>query len=286
MIAPAGEVLTPQYLASIATTMRHGYKPISLLNYGTIREDLSTYLKQEPYRLIFDSPETVVRVFRLMENIELVPPILKFLDYFRKKDLYTYRHSLVVSVLTTIIANDLFRDPSDAVLEATVGPTHDFGKISVPLHILKKSTPLTRTEREELEHHTLAGLVLLSYYFNNPNKLACKVAYEHHERRDGSGYPRAIELSDKMVEIVAVADVYDALVSPRPYRKVPYDNRTALEEITEMGMQGKLSLDLVRILISHNRKDKPFYKECIVSSEKRGTPPPESYYGTFEDDHQ
>lgn len=64
-----------------------------------------------------------------------------------------------------------------------------------------------------------------------------------------------------MVEIVAACDVYDALILPRPYRPIPYDNRTAMEEITEMANRNQLSLEVVQALVAMNRKDKPHYEE-------------------------
>ncbi len=86
-----------------------------------------------------------------------------------------------------------------------------------------------------------------------------------------------------MVEIISVCDVYDALLSPRPYRPTPFDNRTALEEITEMAKKGKFSLEVVQTLVSQNRKDKPHFRDCEISSERRGIPPPDSIYGVIVD---
>jgi HD-GYP domain-containing protein (c-di-GMP phosphodiesterase class II) len=126
--------------------------------------------------------------------------------------------------------------------------------------------------------------VLLSYLLQDPRSFAARVAKEHHERRDGSGYPLGISLRDRMVEIIAACDVYDALLSPRPYRPIPYDNRTALEEIIEMAQGGKLSWDVVKTLVSHSRKDRPHFRECRVSTEKRGIPPPDNLYGVIADE--
>jgi HD-GYP domain-containing protein (c-di-GMP phosphodiesterase class II) len=165
--------------------------------------------------------------------------------------------------------------------EIMAGPTHDIGKISIPLEVLQKTDPLTRTERAILEHHAVAGLVLLSYYFQDNQSIAAKVARDHHERRDGSGYPLGRRLTDQLVEIVAVSDIYDALISPRPYRPTSYDNRTALEEITELAHQGKLGWEVVQALVARNRKSKPHYHECTVSSEKRGIPPANNHYGVM-----
>jgi HD-GYP domain-containing protein (c-di-GMP phosphodiesterase class II) len=82
-----------------------------------------------------------------------------------------------------------------------------------------------------------------------------------------------------MVEIVAVCDIYDALVSPRPYRPVSYDNRSALEEIVTMAEQKQLRWKVVRALIALNRKSKPHPRNCLISLEKRGAPPPDNQYG-------
>lgn len=165
-------------------------------------------------------------------------------------------------------------------LSAT-GPTHDIGKICVPLPILKKTMPLTKTERGFIEHHTAAGYVLLGYYYKDVQHLACKAALDHHERRDGSGYPRGMLLWDPMVEIVAVGDIYDALIRPRPYRSGSYDNRTTLEEITEMAERGKIGWDTLKVLVAHNRRSRPHYSEITISAEKRGTPPSYNVYGVI-----
>jgi HD-GYP domain-containing protein (c-di-GMP phosphodiesterase class II) len=153
----------------------------------------------------------------------------------------------------------------------------------VPLDILKKTTPLTRSERSFLEHHAAASFVLLSYYCKDIQHLACKVALDHHERRDGSGYPRGLLLQDRIVEIIAASDIYDALIKPRPYRSGAYDNRTALEEITEMAEQNKIGWDVVKALIGHCRKSNPRYREVTISAEKRGTPPSYNVYGIITD---
>jgi HD-GYP domain-containing protein (c-di-GMP phosphodiesterase class II) len=185
----------------------------------------------------------------------------------------------MVFALSTLLAKDLIPDYQEWIQLSATGPTHDIGKICVPLHILKKTTPLAKTEWGFLEHHAAAGYVLLSYYYKDIQHHACKVALDHHERTDGSGYPRGMLLKDPIVEIIAVSDIYDALIRPRPYRSSAYDNRTALEEITEMAEQNKIGWDVVKVLIAHNRKSNPPYREITISAEKRGTPPSYNVYG-------
>jgi HD-GYP domain-containing protein (c-di-GMP phosphodiesterase class II) len=170
-------------------------------------------------------------------------------------------------------------DYIDRLKEAESGPTHDFGKICIPLDILRKQTPLTEKENNHLKHHTMAGYVLLSYYYQDTNKLAPIVARDHHERMDGSGYPRGMNLDNRLVEIIIVSDIFDALISERPYRHISFDNRTTCEEITKMAEKNELHWEVAQCMIALNRKDRPHFTECNISNEKRGTPPPSNNYG-------
>ncbi|TEU05343.1 MAG: HD domain-containing protein [Candidatus Aminicenantes bacterium] len=279
LLLPAGKLLTSEALDElIATNKGTSYQVLPFLEYGTVYQDILRLLQKPPYCVIFDELKSKI-VLNLMKKINFIPPVLESLDYFKENDFYTYRHSLMVFAMSTIMARDLLEKSEDWIMEAMAGTIHDYGKICIPLQILNKSDPLTRTDRSILEHHALAGFVLLSYLLKDHRSFAARVAKEHHERRDGSGYPLGISLRDRMVEIIAACDVYDALLSPRPYRPIPYDNRTALEEIIEMAQGGKLSWDVVQTLVSHNRKDRPHFRECRVSTEKRGIPPADNLYG-------
>ncbi len=281
LLLPAGTEITTETLDElIASNTDASYRSVSFLNYDTVYQDLLSTLQKPPYNIIFERLNEEA-IFTLMKNIRFVQPVLEFLDYFKEKDFYTYKHSVVVFALSINLAQDLLEKPADRIMALMAGTMHDFGKICVPLEVLKKSDPLTRSARGILEHHALAGFVLLSYFLQGYQSFAAQVAKEHHERRDRSGYPLGISLKDKMVEIIAACDVYDALLSPRPYRPTAYDNRTALEEITEMAKKGKFSWEVVQILVSHNRRDKPYFRECEVSTEKRGTPPPDNVYGVI-----
>ncbi len=279
LFLPSGIELTTKALDELLETNKGtSYARLNLLEYGTIYQDIVILLQSPPYCVIFDEPKITVTL-NLMKKVSFVSPILECLDYFRERDFYTYRHSLVVFAMSTVMARDLLEKSEDWIAEVMAGTIHDLGKICVPLPILKKDDPLTEADRRILEHHTLAGFVLLSYFLQSRQSFAAQVAKEHHERRDGSGYPLGILLKNNMVEIIAACDVYDALLSSRPFRPTPYNNRTALEEITEMAQVGRLSWEVVQTLISHNRKDRPHYRDCTVSKEKRGTPPAENLYG-------
>jgi HD-GYP domain-containing protein (c-di-GMP phosphodiesterase class II) len=281
----AGTLVTEKTLNVVIDSHRAvSYQTYPLLLYGSIQEDCLDFLGFPPYSTIFQDRKQIDGLFKLLETVRFPIPILQSLDYFKQRDLFTYTHVLMVFALSTLLAKDLIPDYQDCIQLSATGPTHDIGKISVPLHILKKTTPLTKTERGFLEHHAAAGYVLLSYYYKDFRYLACAVALDHHERRDGSGYPRGIPLKDPLVEIIAVSDIYDALIMPRPYRSGAYDNRTAMEEITEMAKQNKVGWDVVKALIAHHRKSYLPYKEITISTEKRGVPPAYNVYGVVADE--
>lgn len=282
VLLPEGATVSPEVIHGLISSRPRGsYRPLSLLRYKTVEEDTLLFMGREPYRRIFEGGDTIPRILGLMKEVRLVPPVLESLDFFKGHDPYTYRHILIVFALSSLLAGDIVEDYTDMIREAMAGPAHDFGKVSVPLRLLRKTGPLSRTERGVLEHHASAGYVLLCYYQGDVHSFAAKVAKEHHERRDRSGYPLGIPLTDPMVEIIAACDIYDALLSPRPYRPTSYDNRTALEVLTDMAAEGKLDWAVIRALVSHNRKLRPHPSECQVSREKRGVPPDGNLYGVI-----
>jgi HD-GYP domain-containing protein (c-di-GMP phosphodiesterase class II) len=276
LFLPAGEELTSEAMDElIASNKSTSYQSHSFLEYGAVYQDLLSILKKSPYHIVLNKTITLT----LMKKVSLIEPVLESLDFFKENDLYTYQHSLSVFAMSVNLARDLLDEPDEWIATLMAGAIHDVGKTCVPLKILKKAEPLIKGERRLLEHHAFAGFVLLSYFLKDRQNFATRVAKEHHERRDGSGYPLGISLRDKMVEIIAVCDIYDALLSPRPFRPTAYDNRTALEEITDMARKGMLSWEVVKALVSHNRKDRPHFREVKVSDEKRGTPPANNLYG-------
>ena len=97
---------------------------------------------------------------------------------------------------------------------------YDVGKLGGPAAILRKTTPLTSDERRLLRMHTWLGYRLFGRSEYPILKMARVVALAHHERWDGSGYPRGLRdfRIPEAARIVAVADTYDTLVRPRPFR--------------------------------------------------------------------
>jgi HD-GYP domain-containing protein (c-di-GMP phosphodiesterase class II) len=284
LLIPTGTTLSEEDLYDlISTSSADDQKKTPFMQFGTVRNDILHFLRQPPGNAVFSNENDISDVIEIMEQVEFAQSILDSVRYFKRYDSYTYRHMLMVFAFSALLSKDLVPNYRTRIREAATGPLHDFGKVCVPIEILKKRSSLTREERKKLEHHTIAGYILLSYYSRDTGNLAACVARNHHERNNGSGYPRGISLNDRMVEIVAVCDIYDALTSIRPYRPVSFDNRSALEEITMMAERGEVSWEVVQSLVAHNRKGKPHFTECMVSVDKRGIPPPDNVYGTHAD---
>lgn len=284
-LLPAGTKLTRQAMQDLAMRESGPVKYCRLLGFRRIQDDLIGYLSAPPYDVITSHDSQLAALLDIAGEVQVPETILKSFLFFRERDIYTYRHLLLVFALSILIAQELIGEKEKLLREVVAGPTHDIGKLCIPPAILSKKTPLSAAEHEYLKHHSLAGYVLLVYYFRDPEILAARVARDHHERKDGSGYPAGISVDDLLIDIVMIADIYDALISSRPYRMVSYDNRSALEELIAQAQRGTISEKVVRVLVALNRRSKPHHQNCVISTERRGKAPSKNVYGfTDEDD--
>jgi putative two-component system response regulator len=146
------------------------------------------------------------------------------------RDNETGQHIERVSRCSELIAQRLELPHDRCELIRIASPLHDIGKIAIPDNILRKPGPLSADERRIVETHTGLGHTILAGSSEPLLQLGAEIAWTHHERFDGGGYPRglagdAIPLAGR---IVAVADVFDALVSDRVYRAaLPVDEVVA-----------------------------------------------------------
>ncbi len=285
-LLPAGATLNDETIDKLMAANPVSYEGVSLFRHGTVAADIRKCMSNPPYDVFFEDEKHVEQLISLLEELGVIQPVLDMLDYFKIKDFHTYRHLLMVYVLSCLFGKFLIPDFEKHLRDTAGVPTHDFGKINVPLSILTKKGALTRSELAHMRHHTLAGYCLLCYYYKDPQHLAAVVARDHHERLNGQGYPRGSTEINPMVEIVIVSDVYDALLSPRCYRPKTFDNRSAVEIITEMAEKGEISWGIVQLLVSQSRIDKPDFRTVEVSLEKRGHAPEGSVYGIIVDDDE
>lgn len=181
-----------------------------------------------------DLAQLTATVTRIAASLADVPEAALALGDLATADAYTHRHSVQVALIGMLIARrhwyrDGWRDwmerPRYDGIEARLTKLgvglilHDVGKLAVPLEVLNKPGKLTDDEFAQIKLHPVAGVDLLRGA--NPSPLTVATVRDHHERLDGSGYPggRSADTIHEFARICAIADVFDAVSSERPYKR-------------------------------------------------------------------
>lgn len=186
------------------------------------------------------------------ETIESIIEVAS--EMLRSKDYYTADHQKRVAKLSSAIAKEMSLAEEKIELIKLASLVHDIGKIAIPSEILLKPGKLSESEFNLVKEHTQIGYELLKN-LKPPWDIISIVALEHHERIDGSGYPRGLKNEEISLEakIVAVSDVIEAMISHRPFRPALSLDK-ALEEISRG--KGKLfDSNLVDICIKLFKKN-------------------------------
>ena len=174
----------------------------------------------------------------LMKAIEDNEAIAVDISALKVSDEYTFKHSVDVATMSMIVSRQ-YGLPDEQIYEIGIsGLLHDIGKSKIPNEILNKAGKLTDEEFALIKQHSLLGYQILKDKPELSNAIKLGVL-QHHEKINGSGYPMGAT-EDKIhifAKIIAVADIYDALVTERPYKKA-FTPRDAVEMI--MAMTGEL----------------------------------------------
>jgi len=168
--------------------------------------------------------------------------VLMILRHFISKDTYTENHCYRVSVYATRIAAQL-NLPSDRIEDVRAAALlHDIGKLDISRDLLYKAARLTREEYEHVQQHVPRGIEMLEPV-GGALRRVIPIILAHHDKFDGSGYnPTSGEAIPLESRIIAVADVYDALTSDRPYRKAmsPFEARDVIANGAETEFDPKV----------------------------------------------
>lgn len=194
-----------------------------ILTFGLMMRRTQQGLNQTAYQL----DESLMKMQRIItQTVSALAATVEI------RDPYTAGHQLRVTKLAIAICKKLNLG-QDRIDEITVASNlHDIGKITVPIEILSKPGNISHNEREIIKTHTTAGHEIIKD-IEFPWPIA-EIVYQHHERLDGTGYPRGLKGKEilKSARILCVADVVEAMVSHRPYRP-GFGVEVALAELKE-----------------------------------------------------
>ena len=173
---------------------------------------------------------SLVRMDELRETrLQIVQRLGRAAEY---KDNETGMHVIRMSHFSKLLALAAGHSPAWAEDLLNAAPMHDVGKIGIPDAVLRKPGPQDAAEWDTMRRHPEIGAEIIGEHPSGVLQLAREIALAHHEKWDGSGYPRGLagEAIPVSARIVAVADVFDALTTRRPYKE-PWPVQDALDHI-------------------------------------------------------
>lgn len=183
-------------------------------------------LADQKNSLFLEVKEKTEEIFKT--QVEIINVLGRASEY---KDNETGKHVQRVGAYSYLIARAMGVDQIESEFLMLAAPMHDVGKIGVADNILKKPGRLSDTERIQMNLHAMFGGMIIGEHSSEVLKYAKIIAEQHHEKWDGSGYPNGIKGEDihLYARIVALADVFDALTSERPYKDAwPVEKATNL----------------------------------------------------------
>lgn len=200
---------------------------IKVKEYNDYMRNYQKMLEEEVEKRTLELKEAYKKLKRA--SLDTIYRLAKAAEY---KDEDTGAHIQRVSHYAEIIARKMGMDENFCENILYAAPMHDIGKIGIPDHILLKPGKLTPEEFEIMKKHTIIGAKILEGSDVEFIKMAEIIALTHHERWDGKGYPRGLSGEEIPLpgRITAIADVFDALLSKRPY-KPPFPLEETLEII-------------------------------------------------------
>lgn len=204
----------------------------------------------------------------MIDSIHEEKDVVSLLLSLNSQDDYTLQHSVQVGMLSYYIAKWMNKSEKEALVIGKAGYLHDIGKSRIHPDILNKPDKLTKDEFEEVQKHTIYGYDIIRKSIKD-DTLAL-VALQHHERMDGSGYPLRKFGTDihSYSRIVAVADVYSAMISSRVYQQ-RRDMLHVLKELHRMSF-GELDPKITQVFI-RNMIPNFIGKKVSLSDGREGT---------------
>ncbi len=219
--------------------------------YELARTDVTDILRSVSVEQMLDTERAEQVVRACAESIFRNPNALLWMAKIKRKDEYIAEHSLDVCILAVAFGRHLGYSDSALQLLGLCGLLHDVGKMRIKPEILYKKEPFTEREAEYLRRHTEAGYQSLAAH-KGLHKLVLDVALNHHERVDGTGYPRGLRGHEiaEFTRIIAVLDAYDTMISGRSYAaaRTPYEAQKILYANKGTQFDEDIALQFIRAI--------------------------------------
>lgn len=199
----------------------------------------------------FDLNDVMQTVDDCVQSVLRNPDALVWMSKIREENEYTAEHSLNVCILAVVFGRQLGMSAANLELLGLCGLLHDIGKMRVPNEILDKPAALTDKEMNMMKAHTVHGRNLL---LSTPaiDARVVDASYSHHERVDGTGYPRKLPADQisYFTRIISIVDAYDAMTADRCYCKAKPTTKALKIIYEERGKQfdEELSLQFIKTI--------------------------------------
>lgn len=249
--------ITPDVIKSIRAMGSHHRQIRVPLKGSFIFKDFQSIFDDYRYITMFEKPVSRKDISNVAGKLKLENDLMFELSTMKKNLPYTYYHVLVVAAFAIKLSLLFDNRHYNKEIVSHCGFTHDIGKTRIPISVLEKSAKLTTTERALIETHPTAGYLLLNYYLKRDRVVCSLAGLDHHEKLDGSGYPRGIRRVNKYTQLISPVDIMDALMTRRPYRRKVFSLRATLDYLLKESDAKRLNKRVVLTLISLARKTKP-----------------------------
>lgn len=277
-VIPAGSVLNTEHLELIRK------QRISTLDLVFIDSDQEMPSCLEKTHRVVEVSKDLFNSFRLTRKVPLadirkdvVPVVLEISQHrdifalfeaIQGKDDYTYQHNIGVGVLSALIGRWMNMSDAELSVLSLAATLHDIGKLKIPAELLNKPDKLTPDELALVKKHTIFGYEMLKET-TGANSRITLTALQHHERNDGQGYP--LGLKEKQIDtyskIVAVADIFHAMSSKRPYQEaMPF--HTIVDQMRR-GSFGVLDPHIVSVFLENIVK-RTVGREVVLTDGRTG----------------
>ena len=241
----------------LATYPDHGLTCRELVSSAEDAVLKAKFLQKDNVAMYSDVFKILTKEFESDNETDMLASVKALIAVINSRDSYTYKHTERVVNYCLEFAKFISMSRADTKMLLTAAYLHDIGKINIPRSTLLKTGSLTEEEWTQLKSHSQKGAEMVKEIPNFEN--LAEIIYQHHERYDGSGYPLGIKGEEihYLARILAVADAFDAMTSPRPYqRKVSYkDSCEELLKCRGTHFDPKIAEEFVRMIDRSYQQD-------------------------------